>query len=307
MISRKELEAAKLCSDLILLAKSALKSFTCSLYFWTDSQVVYEWTKNPNLHLTKFVKRRIHKILLVSRRYVGILLNPANVGTREKSFKNPELLSLCLGEPEFLLQGVKEPKPIASFSAVRAISVSRPTLGNDVEDPLEKLIKTAPDLYSVKKRFAYLLAFKEFIIAKWKSIQFKRPKLTALYLDQALKYAVKYVQFQSFGTAIKLLRKSTPDDFEIIPKKLNSEVNNSDQMRKLNELKTLRNLRLCLNSESMLGVEGRLLNSELPIDTRQPFIILSKHALTRLIILYEHVQAGHAGPAYTLMQTRQQF
>ena len=311
VISRKELEAAKLCSDLMLLAKSALKSFTCSLHFWTDSQVVYKWITNPDLHLTKFVKRRVDKILLVSSsdtwRYVGTSLNPAEVGTREKSFKNPELLSLWLSGPEFLLQGDKEPKPIASFSAVRALSLSRPTLDNDEDDPLEKLIKSAPDLYSVKKRFAYLLAFKEFIIAKCIGIQFKRPKLTALYLDRALKYAVKYVQFRSFGAAIKLLRKSTPDDFETTLKRLNSKVNNSDQMRILNELKTLRNLRPCLDSESMFRVEGRLLNSALPIDTRQPFIIPSRHALTRLIILHEHVQAGHAGPAYTLMQTRQQF
>ena len=78
-------------------------------------------------------------------------------------------------------------------------------------------------------------------------------------------------------------------------------------MRKLSELKTLRNLRHCLDSESMFRVEGRLLNSELQTGTRQPFIIPSRHALTRLIVLYKHVQAGHAGPAYTLMQTRQQF
>ena len=78
-------------------------------------------------------------------------------------------------------------------------------------------------------------------------------------------------------------------------------------MQILNELKTLRNLRPCLDSESPFRVEGRLLNSELPIDTRQPFIIPSRHALSRLIILHEHVQAGHAGLAYTLMQTRQQF
>ena len=67
-------------------------------------------------------------------------------------------------------------------------------------------------------------------------------------------------------------------------------------MRKLNGLKTLRNLRPCLDSEFMFRVESRLLNSELPIDTRQPFIIPSRHALTRLIILHEHVQ--HAWATY---------
>ena len=225
----------------MLLAKSALKGFTCSSHFPTDSQVVYKWFTNPDLHLTKFVKRRVDKIFLVSSsdtwRDVGTSLNPADVGTREKSFKNPELLSLWLSVPEFLLQGYKEPKPIASFSAVRAIYLSRRhTLDNDEGDPLKKLTKTAPDLYGVKKGFAYLLAFKEFVIAKCRGIQFKRPKLTAFYLYQALKYAVKYVLFRSFEAAIKLLRESTPDDFETTLKKLNSKVNNSEQMRKLNEL-----------------------------------------------------------------------
>ena len=78
-------------------------------------------------------------------------------------------------------------------------------------------------------------------------------------------------------------------------------------MQKLNDFKTLCNLHPCLDSESMFRVEGRLLNSELPIDTRQPFIIPSRHGLTRIIILHEHVQAGYVGPAYTLMQIRQQF
>ena len=261
------------------------------------------------MHFTILVKRRVDQILLFSSdtwRYVGTSLNPADVGTREKSFKNPELLSLWLSKPKFLLQGDKEPKPIASFLAVRAISLSRPTLDNDEENPLQKLIKTAPDLYSVKKRFAYLLAFKEFIIAKCKGIQFKRPKLIALYLDQALKYAVKYVQFRSFGAAIKLLRESTPDDFETLLKKLNSKVNNSYQMRKLNELKTLGNLRPCLDSESMFRVEGCLLNSIFRLILGNRLLSLAD-TLTRLIILQKHVQAGHAGPAYTLMQTRHQF
>ena len=78
-------------------------------------------------------------------------------------------------------------------------------------------------------------------------------------------------------------------------------------MRKLNELKFLRNLHPCVDSDLMLRVEGRLENAELPMDTRQPFIIPSRHALTRLIELNQHILAGHAEPLYTLMQTRQQF
>ena len=42
-------------------------------------------------------------------------------------------------------------------------------------------------------------------------------------------------------------------------------------MRKINELKTLRNLRPWVNAEFMLRVEGRLENAELPINARHPF------------------------------------
>ena len=119
--------------------------------------------------------------------------------------------------------------------------------------------------------------------------------------------AVRFVQYQSFGAAINLLQKGTPDDYDQILKKLSRDVVNPNQMRKLNELKSLRNLRPCVDPDLILRVEGRLENAELPVDTRHPFIIPNRHALTRLIVLNEHILAGHAGPLYTLMQTRQQF
>ena len=81
-----------------------------------------------------------------------------------------------------------------------------------------------------------------------------------------------------------MLQKGTPDDYDQILEKLSRDVVNN-QMRKLNELKSLRNLRPCVDSDLMLRVEGRLENAELPVDTRHPFIIPSRHALTRLIVL----------------------
>ena len=165
VISRKELDTAKICSDLMLQALKALEDLSCTVKFWTDSQVVHEWITNRELHLPRFVKRRIDKIILVfppdSWHYVGTSINPADVGTREKSFKNWDLLGLWLDGPEFLLQGSEDAKPVSSLSTVRAISVPGQLMGEDYSgDPLEKLIETSPNLYALKKRFAYLLAFK---------------------------------------------------------------------------------------------------------------------------------------------------
>ena len=81
-------------------------------------------------------------------------------------------------------------------------------MGEDCsDDPLKKLIETSPNLYALKKRFAYLLAFKEFVAAKSKKKKFEKPKLDAAYLNFALMNAVRFVQYQSFGAAISLLQK----------------------------------------------------------------------------------------------------
>ena len=66
VISRKELEAAKLSSELMLSIVKSLSHLSCSLHFWTDSQVALKWIVNPDLHLPRFVKRRVDKIHLVA-------------------------------------------------------------------------------------------------------------------------------------------------------------------------------------------------------------------------------------------------
>ena len=133
VISRKELETAKICSDLMLQALKALEDLSCTVKFWTDSQVVLKWITNPELHLSRFVKRRFDKIIVVSPpyswHYVGTSINPADVGTRAKSFNNRDLLGLWLDGPEFLLQGSEDTKPVSSLSTVRAISVHRRSQG----------------------------------------------------------------------------------------------------------------------------------------------------------------------------------
>ena len=87
---------------------------------------------------------------------------------------------------------------------------------------LDRLIE-ASSLYALKKRCAYLAAFSEFVVAKAKGVAFQKPALNASYLDKAFVNIVKYVQFQWFGAAIKLLSEESPDEFESILKHLGSK------------------------------------------------------------------------------------
>ena len=57
----------------------------------------------------------------------------------------------------------------------------------------------------------------------------------------------------------------------------------------------------------LLHEDSRLEHADLPVDAKHPIILPGRHSLTRLIFLSEHHNSGHAGPAYTLMKTRQRF
>ena len=169
------------------------------------------------------------------------------------------------------------------------------------------IIESAPDLYTLKKRVAYLIAFKQCIVAKSQKRNLCKPKLDADYLDNSFMEVVKFIQKTHFGTAIKLLQEKSSDPYDLIFKKLGNSLSDLEHVRRVSELKTLRNLRPCVDNDLMLRVEGRLENADFPTDTKHPLILPSRHPLTRLIILDEYAKAGHAGPCYTLMRTRQRF
>ena len=132
VISRKELEAAQICSELMLLASKALHRYRCSIHFWTDSQVVLKWIVNPDLHLAHFVKRGVDKILVVSSpeawNYVNTSVNPADVGTRESSVKHADSVNHLLNGPVFLRMEGIEPRTQDSCPIVRVVTVNEKSL-----------------------------------------------------------------------------------------------------------------------------------------------------------------------------------
>ena len=78
---------------------------------------------------------------------------------------------------------------------------------------------------------------------------------------------VKYVQARRFGDVLRPLSQGSPDDFKVMLKRLSHGVATPDNTRRVNELKTLRNLWPCVGPDSLLRADGRLENAELPVDT----------------------------------------
>ena len=128
-ISRKEFEAAKLCSDLILQAKESLCHLNCSLHFWTNSRVVLGWISIADPHLDRFVKRRVDRIVRVAPtaawNYIHTTQNPADVGTRSTACRNPDSVRLWLEGPGCLLQERVDVQTADSSAVVRVSVVTR--------------------------------------------------------------------------------------------------------------------------------------------------------------------------------------
>ena len=127
VISRKKLDAARLCADLMLSVSRSLQYLDYRCHFWTNSQVTLKGIANPDLHLPQFVKRRVDKIFLVvpadAWNYIHSSVNTADVGTREACARNPNCYALCLGSPKFLLDGSLELEPLILTTIVHKTTV----------------------------------------------------------------------------------------------------------------------------------------------------------------------------------------
>ena len=87
----------------------------------------------------------------------------------------------------------------------------RTTFCKEPKATLTRVIQTAPNLYTLKKRLGYLAAFVEFVIAKARKQEFHKPRLNATYLEKALHSTVLYVQRECFCTVSDSLQEGSPD------------------------------------------------------------------------------------------------
>ena len=186
-----------MCTKLIQDVSKSLQHLGCSLHFWSDSQVVLRWIMNPDLHLPRFVKRRVDRIPLVASanawNYINKSLNPADVGTRMESVEWFGSHTPWLNGPDFLLQRDLEPQPLVFTATVHRAGVGGNPLLNVGSRDLDRLIEISPDLYLLKNCPAYLVAFKQFLTAKAKNKSFVKPILNAHTLDEAFTDIVNYV------------------------------------------------------------------------------------------------------------------
>ena len=117
------------------------------------------------------MKRRADKIVRVAPtsawNYIHTTQNPADVGTRSAACRNPHSVRLWLEGPGCLLQERVGIQTSNSSAVVRVSVVSSLSVEEDGECRLNQVIATSRDLYTLKKRITYLMAFVEFVTAKF--------------------------------------------------------------------------------------------------------------------------------------------
>ena len=191
--------------------------------------------------------------------------------------------------------------------------VNRINLGKSDSSPefskrwLNRVIQLAPTLYALQKRIAYLREFVNYMECKARKQEFKPPRIDAPLLEKALDLVVHLVQQDVYGKVGSLLGEGTPDDFEKIIQRCGQ---GADQFQRpqLKELRSLKKYRPCLDDNGSLRIEGRLSkSSSIPWEAKHPYILPSKHPLTRLIVLSYHVKNAHSGVQHTLLSTRNRF
>ena len=159
-IARKELVAALNISKLLKQASDALKIPNSSNFFWCDSRTVLQWLKNPDLRLNKFITRRVNHILMLSSetewRFCPSKLNAADVGSRPDLMRKAEARNLWINGPSLLQQYAAVPLVENEVQVgARRINLS----GRIAIDGIDKLVESSPNLYTLQKRLAYLIAF----------------------------------------------------------------------------------------------------------------------------------------------------
>lgn len=97
-----------------------------------------------------------------------------------------------------------------------------------------------------------------------------------------------------------LLRLSQQDSFKNELKLFTNSV-------ELNKNSQLLSLASFIDENILIRVGGRLKNSDLEFACKHPILLDSKHPLTRLIMLHQHLKLLHAGPQMLLASVRQVY
>jgi hypothetical protein len=214
-IPRLELSAAVVAAKLTEYVKTELKIPLESIYLWSDSTTVLYYLSNESRRYQMFVANRVTTIKALTNtnqwHYIPTKLNPADCLSRGVTARELIANRLWLHGPEFLNQSSEYwPKVPNLHQEVDAdqlelkktetvcAATSAAILPQD--DVMDRLLRRYSTFFALKKTVAYLILFKQFLLAKSKRqpLPTMKPRLTVQQLRQAEESLIRFVQHQHY-------------------------------------------------------------------------------------------------------------
>ncbi|XP_075977359.1 uncharacterized protein LOC142977365 [Anticarsia gemmatalis] len=290
-LPRLELCGALLLSQLIEKIREAYAGYTITVRAWSDSKVALAWIQGDTTRWEKYVANRVTNITQIipsqNWNYVKSELNPADCASR--GLYPAKLLNFTLwwNGPDFLQLPEKEVTlKTSTCLATTNIGLEKQSVKalpkNHDTHFINKLINNCSTLTRVTRVTAWVFRFITNSRDKRKS---DTNYLTTEELTAANEQIIKYVQQTLYEQEYKQLQKQ-------------ETVGNKSSIYKLHPY---------VNDKGIIRVGGRLKNSILPPEMKNPAILPRDSRFTRLLVEQAHLATLHGGARLTLAYIRQRY
>ena len=318
-IPRLELTAAVISVKLSEIIREELEIKTDQVNYWTDSTTVLKCLNSDSKRFHTFESNRLTVIRNGSSvsdwRYINRNDNPADDASKGLRLEEMAKNNRWLNGPTFLWKEedcwptrIEVPRLKDSDAEVR--KERRIYVTNVAQDLFDSLIHHYSSWWKLKRAFAWLLRYKQFILSKFgkkkedaapnvinssAKTALRTGNLMVIELRKAEEEIIRWVQKSSFPDVYRALANMLPGSSERQVKRVIQKEGSS--IYKLNP--KLRN--------GLLSVGGRLESAPIDEDLKHPFILPSHHHVTELLIHYHHSKVGHLGQESVLSSLRERF
>ena len=286
-IPRLELMSAVVLAKLMKTVKTALEAqIGCvDTRYWLDSKTALYWIQNQG-EWKQFVRHRVNEILKLSDKanwgHCSGLDNPADIGSRGILASKLAVSKLWWTGPQWLS-------------------------ANDKAWPNYEVEATTESKQEEKKSVVMLAGVKDsklglgelVSIEKYSSLD-RLLKVTA-WIKRFLSCLKNKVEGREMQSSERLTREELLDAEKCWIKAVQCELRQQDTFKQLE-----RQLQL-YNDEGVLKCKGRLAESDLPEETRNPAVLPRENRLAELIIRKSHERVHHSGTRSTLAEVRTRY
>ncbi|XP_065094301.1 uncharacterized protein LOC135714851 [Ochlerotatus camptorhynchus] len=281
-IPRLELLAAVLGTRLTKTLKKELRKKPSKITYWSDSQTVLSWIHSDHRKYKEFVAHRIGEILEETKieqwRYVPTDENPADEGTK-----------LAKGKPKWLAGPTFIWKEECMWPKSRFM-----------RETTEEIKESVMFHQEVESDFKFI---REYRYSNWEKL-LKEVCILKKFVDWIKdkrnfdkNISEDDMQIAEYAIVRKAQWEGFTDEMHDITK--HGEITKSGRLRCLTPR---------INDHEVMVVQSRLANTDIvPLSTREPMILPTKHPITRLIMKFYHEENLHHGDQTILAAAKEKY